>query len=154
MKAALNTDELTVKQQSIEVALDTDQGHKTMKKLMICMIAVIATLAMNASGIQGSKPGDSNSGDIHSRIDVVKPKTTDVYKVYFSSSQEAEVLVIGDGDTDLDLYVYDENDNLIESDTDNTDNCYVSWTPKWSGYFKIKIKNYGNQSNRYLMLTN
>ena len=124
------------------------------KMIMMCMLAVIAALTMNASGIQGSSQGNSDSGDIHSRVDVVKAKTTDVYKVYFSSSQRAEVLVIGDGDTDLDLYVYDENGNLIEYDTDTGDDCYASWTPKWSGYFRIKIKNLGNVPNRYMMLTN
>ena len=44
MKAALNTDELTVKQQSIEVALDTDQGHKTMKKQ--CLLTMMLTVAV------------------------------------------------------------------------------------------------------------
>ena len=55
------------------------------KMIMMCMLAVIAALTMNASGIQGSSQGNSDSGDIHSRVDVVKAKTTDVYKVYFSS---------------------------------------------------------------------
>ena len=123
-----------------------------MKKLMICLIAVVATLSVNANSSQANK--QSRSSDLTTRIDVVKAKTTDVYDVYFQRGTEAEVAVIGDGDTDLDLYVYDENGNLIEYDTRIGDDCYVSWTPKWSGHFKIKVKNLGNESNCYLLMTN
>ena len=34
------------------------------------------------------------------------------------------------------------------------DDCYVSWTPSWTGAFKIKIKNLGNVYNRYVLITN
>lgn len=76
---------------------------------------------------------------------------TDVYSVRFYGGEAASVLVVGDGDTDLDLYVYDENGNLIDSDTDSTDVCVASWTPKWTGYFRIKIRNWGNVRNYYTM---
>ena len=66
----------------------------------------------------------------------------------------AEILVSGDGDTDLDLYVYDENGNLITSDTDYTDDCYVRFCPKWTGPFRIKIVNRGGVYNNYIILTN
>ena len=48
-------------------------------------------------------------------------------------------------------FVYDENGNLIDSDTDSTDVCVCSWTPRWTGYFSIKIRNYGNVRNYYTM---
>ncbi|MBR2866788.1 MAG: hypothetical protein IKC12_03610 [Alistipes sp.] len=76
---------------------------------------------------------------------------TDVYRVRFYGDESASVLVVGDGDTDLDLHVYDENGNLIDSDTDSTDVCVCSWTPRWTGYFSIKIRNYGNVRNYYTM---
>ncbi|MDR2361130.1 MAG: hypothetical protein LBD91_00155 [Prevotellaceae bacterium] len=74
--------------------------------------------------------------------------------VVFEGQELAEVLVVGDGDTDLDLYVYDENNNSIGSDTDYTDTCYVSFTPKWTGSFKVVVKNRGNVYNDYTLLTN
>jgi GPH family glycoside/pentoside/hexuronide:cation symporter len=46
----------------------------------------------------------------------------------------------------LPFIMYDENDNLIESDTDNLDTCVCTWTPKWTGEFKIKVKNLGKKS--------
>lgn len=76
---------------------------------------------------------------------------TDVYTVSFIAGQTAVVTVVGDGDTDLDLYVYDSNGNLIVKDDDYTDNCVVSWTPKWTGKFKIKVVNRGPVYNRYII---
>ncbi len=72
----------------------------------------------------------------------------------FTASQLAEVVVSGDRTTDLDLYVYDENGNLIASDTDYSDQCYVSFRPRWSGWFRIKVLNRGSVYNDYSIATN
>ncbi len=84
----------------------------------------------------------------------VKAKGTDTYYISFRAGQTAVVTVIGDGDTDLDLYVYDENGNLIDKDVDYSDDCVVSFVPKWTGVFTIKIMNRGNVYNNYIMRTN
>ena len=76
------------------------------------------------------------------------------YTASFVANQLAEVLLSGDGDTDLDLYVYDSNGNLIASDTDYSDDCYVRWVPKWTGRYTIRIVNRGPVYNRFVILTN
>ena len=76
------------------------------------------------------------------------------YTASFVANQLAEILVSGDGDTDLDLYVYDSNGNLIASDTDYSDDCYVRWVPKWTGRYTIRIVNRGPVYNRFVILTN
>lgn len=76
------------------------------------------------------------------------------YTASFVANQLAEVLVSGDGDTDLDLYVYDSNGNLITSDTDYSDDCYVRWVPAWTGRYTIRIVNRGPIFNRFVILTN
>lgn len=76
------------------------------------------------------------------------------YNQKFWADELAEILVSGDGDTDLDLYVYDENGNLIVSDTDYTDDCYVRFYPRWTGTFRIKIVNRGGVYNKYVLVTN
>lgn len=81
--------------------------------------------------------------------EIVKANTTDVYTRYFYAGETAFVYVNGDGDTDLDLYVYDENGNLVDSDTDSGDTCLCTFTPKWYGKFKIKVKNLGSVYNKY-----
>lgn len=45
-----------------------------------------------------------------------------------------------------------ENNNLITKDDDNIDYCICSWTPKWTGTFKIKIVNRGSVYNRYRLM--
>ena len=76
------------------------------------------------------------------------------YVQAFYANQIAEVAVVGDGDTDLDLYIYDENGNLIVSDTDYTDRCYVRFQPRWTGNFLIKIVNRGGVYNNFTIATN
>ena len=76
------------------------------------------------------------------------------YTASFVANQLAEILVSGDGDTDLDLYVYDSNGNLIASDTDYSDDCYVRWIPAWTGRYTIRIVNRGPVYNRFVILTN
>lgn len=84
----------------------------------------------------------------------VMAHSSDLYRVNFYAGQTAEVAVSGDHDTDLDLYIYDENGNLIVSDTDYTDQCYVRWCPRWTGTFAIKIVNRGGVYNQYALVTN
>lgn len=86
--------------------------------------------------------------------DRVKAGYTDTWTINFRGGEVAYVLVSGDGDTDLDLYVYDENGNLIDSDTDRSDDCVASFTPRWTGAFKIRIKNLGSVYNNYILVTN
>ena len=79
---------------------------------------------------------------------------TDVFRITFRGGEWAEVTVVGDGDTDLDLYVYDENGNLVDSDTDDTDVAYCAWIPRWTGTFRVEVKNWGRVYNRYSITTN
>ena len=88
------------------------------------------------------------------RTDTVNANCTDTWTINFRGGQPAYVVVSGDGDTDLDLYVYDENGNFITSDTDSSDDCVVSFNPRWTGKFYIKIKNLGRVYNRYVLATN
>lgn len=87
-------------------------------------------------------------------VDVVGPGRSDNFNVSFVAGYIAEVALSGDGDTDLDLYVYDSNGNLIASDTDYTDDCYVNWVPAWTGRYIIKVVNRGRVANRYVLMTN
>ena len=80
--------------------------------------------------------------------------TTDYYNLTFKGGERAAVLVNGDHDTDLDLYVYDENGNEICKDVDNTDTMFCEWWPRWTGPFRVEIKNLGRISNIYTIRTN
>ena len=109
------------------------------------LLALIDDVNSNVRGAVGG-PKYSNS--------YVSAGGTDIYNTQFRAGESAIVTVVGDGDTDLDLYIYDNNGNLIDSDTDYSDNCVCTWVPRWTGTFKIKIVNRGNVYNSYLLRTN
>lgn len=79
---------------------------------------------------------------------------TDIYHFSFRAGEPAIVTVSGDGDTDLDLYVFDNDGNLVDSDTDYSDDCLCVWTPLWTGQFTIRIRNRGRVYNSYVIHTN
>ncbi|MBU0665682.1 MAG: hypothetical protein KJ990_14240 [Proteobacteria bacterium] len=87
-------------------------------------------------------------------VERVKAYDTDYYVLPFEGSSVAMVAISGDGDTDLDLRVYDENGNLIASDLGSTDDASVTFTPAWTGNFRIEVKNLGGVYNQYTVITN
>lgn len=84
---------------------------------------------------------------------VVNTRATESYRLNFRGGERALVLVSGDGDSDLDLFVFDENGNLICKDDDQTDDMVCAWTPRWTGTFRVQIRNLG-VANEYVMATN
>ena len=102
--------------------------------------------------VQNGVMGDITGPNYHP--DCVNAHATDIYNITFRGGEYAYVSVIGDGDTDLDLYIYDQNGNLIAQDIDYTDRCVCTWTPRWTGSFRIKIVNRGSVYNCYVLRTN
>lgn len=118
-------------------------------EILLGMIAKVeAKLAAQAEGTRGAVGGPKYA---YGRVNA---RSYTYYYCQFWANEIAEVAVSGDGDTDLDLYVYDENGNLIDSDTDYTDDCYVRFVPAWTGTFAIKIVNRGSVYNNYAIVTN
>ena len=118
-----------------------------MKKIALIALVAIGTL-IPALSFAGATNGAGRKNE------TVNANDTDTYVITFNGGEPAMVVVSGDGDTDLDLYVYDENGNLVASDTDYTDDCIVSWSPRWTGKFVIRVRNRGNVYNRYTIATN
>jgi len=73
--------------------------------------------------------------------ETVTANHTDVYKVGFVGGEDAGVAISADGTVDIDLYVFDENDNLVCKSESYGDKESCTWNPRWTGMFKIKIKN-------------
>jgi hypothetical protein len=106
------------------------------------LFAATAVLVPALAPAQSTAPGAS-------QIEVVRPFATDEYRIVVPAGQFTRLTVRGQSCTDLDLYVYDENGRLIVSDTDCTSLCIVSWTPRWTGPFFIRVVNRGARSNIY-----
>lgn len=113
---------------------------------MLAWIATVEkTLASKTRGAVGGPRGGFYS---------IYARGTDTYQLSFRAGQLAEILVCGDGDTDLDLYVYDGNGNLIGYDEGYSDDCFVSWVPRSTGTYIIKVVNRGRVYNQYFIATN
>ena len=144
-----NETEKVGKVQLVPAKLIADARELTEDAHLLAMAdKVSAKLNAQAEGTRGAMGGpkyDYGRVSAHSYT---------YYNQKFWADEIAEVAVSGDGDTDLDLYVYDENGNLIASDTDYTDDCYVRFYPAWTGLFRIKIVNRGGVYNNYAIATN
>lgn len=100
------------------------------------------------AGARGREGGPTRT------VTVVRSGATDVFSnVVFRGGEPAFVGISGDGDSDLDLYVYDENGNLICRSTSAGDDEACRWNPRWTGPFRIQVRNLG-VANRYLIVTN
>ena len=116
----------------------------------VAAAAVVSALVLTAA--VAVQAGSTAGRILHS--DVVRPFSTDQYQAVFTGGVTTYLGVRGDHDTDLDLYVYDENGNLIAADTDGSDTCLVSFTPRWTGMFTIRIVNRGALANAYMVVSN
>lgn len=146
-KSAEGTSEESTKQETISFDVDKLLADATI------LAEGDANLLAIIDNIKNSATRGATGSGKHV-VEKVNAKTTDVYHIRFRGHEDAIVVVSGDGDTDLDLYIYDENDNLIDSDTDLGDACVCTFRPAWTGTFTIKVKNLGNVYNRYELATN
>jgi len=81
--------------------------------------------------------------------DVVVGKDSHVYYIDLKANERTDFTLIGNGVSNLDLYLYDGNGNLISAH-EGFDDVAVIWVvPKWTGTFKVVVKNLGNNNNRY-----
>jgi hypothetical protein len=83
----------------------------------------------------------------------VNAHSTDAYIIDLRGKETTRIRLHGDGDTCLELRVYDENGNLVAADTLGFgDDRQLLVRPRWTGPFKIEIKNLGKVYNRYTLI--
>lgn len=81
------------------------------------------------------------------KLDVVAANDTESYTMTLKAGVAYAIVVLGDHSTDLDFFLLDENDNVVARDTDLTDVCALRVTPRWSGPFRLRIRNLGIEAN-------
>ncbi|MFN3834890.1 MAG: hypothetical protein ACK4NO_03205 [Glycocaulis sp.] len=84
----------------------------------------------------------------------VSARGTTSYNITFRGGERAAVWANGPGRTDLDMYVYDQNGNLICRHIDYSDRMSCFWTPRWTGTFRVEIRNLGQVGVSFNMVTN
>ncbi len=121
-----------------------------LKNLRIPLLAVLLSgVALTATTASAGASPRYQSGTY-----VVSGFRSHSFTLVFRGGRSARVSVRGSGVSDLDLYVYDQNGNLIGRDLSFSDRCVVRWTPRWTGRFRIVVKNRGYRSNLYRISTN
>ena len=113
-----------------------------MNKMFFALLVVLAGYANALVAGIGMTSGTTS----------VKSHASDSYDYNFVGGYPASAGISGDGDTDLDLYVYDQYGNLACSSTEDEDTEVCSWTPKWTGSFRIVVKNRGSVYNKYFII--
>lgn len=119
-----------------------------MKKLALLAAAVVLTLGPVPTTEAGRNPGPGAA------VSRVPANGTTTYHATFRAGEAAVVSIRGDGDTDVDVFVYDDAGNLITSGVGLTDVETVSWTPRWTGTFRIVLRNLGGVWNEVRLTTN
>jgi hypothetical protein len=84
----------------------------------------------------------------------VRGRSVTSYNVSFRGGERAAVYANGPGITDLDMYIFDQNGNTICRDIDYSDNMSCFWTPRWTGTFRVEVRNLGNTGVSFNMVTN
>lgn len=93
-------------------------------------------------------------GGAREAYEVVEAGNTHVYNITFRGGEFAMVYIDGDDDTDLDLYIYDDRGYLIDSSISIFDEEFIEWVPRYTGNFRIEVRNLDNLWNAYYLLTN
>jgi hypothetical protein len=84
----------------------------------------------------------------------VRGRSVTSYNVSFRGGERAAVYANGPGITDLDMYIFDQNGNTICRDIDYSDNMSCFWTPRWTGTFRVEVRNLGSTGVSFNMVTN
>jgi len=125
----------------------TNLNMKTINKLMPCALLTLA-LAFNHATQAGAILGPKDTNER------TRAFANDVYSITFRGGEAASVFVVGDHDTDLDVRIYDEFGTLVSADLDSSDVCLCRWYPKWTGAYRIEVRNLSSVYNRYSIETN
>jgi hypothetical protein len=127
---------------SVQALIDKAKGLAQGRKDIVALADEVAK-----TGTRGRDRGPGRT------TKVVRSTGSHVFHETFRGGESAVVSVSGDGDSDLDLYVYDENGNLICRADSRSDDETCRWNPRWTGPFRIEVRNLG-VANRYHLWTN
>ena len=125
-------------------------AKKLMSKPVKGIVAAVAVVACLPAYVAAGTLTRTGLG----AIEVVRAHRTDVFTVTFRAGETAMVAISGDGDSDLDLYVFDQNGNRVCGATGRGDDEVCRWTPRWTGTFRVEVRNLGAAANRYRIATN
>lgn len=87
---------------------------------------------------------ESNNQVLFTQVDYIRHDEWKTQTLNLDEGVTYAIIVFGDNGrvADIDCQVIDENENVIGTDTDDTNTAVVSVTPKWTGQFTIVVDAY------------
>jgi len=110
------------------------------------IFATIATITLLTATAAADPTYGTQSGH-----GVIAPGELDVFAVRCNSDETTVFAVVGDGDGDVDCVLLDGNGNEVGRDNDYTDTCRIMVTPRWTGLFRLEIRNNGRFASAYFL---
>jgi hypothetical protein len=108
-------------------------------------------MAMTFGGSRGRLAGP---GVMRGRIDARGRHVYFGQDTVFRAGEPAQILLVGDGDSNLNLVVLDELGNEICRRDGPSDREFCSWTPRWTGPYRIVVLNDGSVWSNFTLRTN
>src|SRR5262245_35160855 len=71
----------------------------------------------------------------------IKEDETKVFEFEFKKGVPAAVFIDSEKDADVDLFIKNKDGNQVEFDDSPSKNCAVTWTPEYTGTFRILVTN-------------
>jgi len=136
-----------------------------LRKLVLFCLVFVSLVFVSPVQVSNAAPATATIGDIaavqsqlnnaaallrragytirESGVDTLYLDDTTLYSGTFRRGYTYKVMAIGGrGIADLDIALYDENDNLIDEDSESDARPIVDVTPRWSGDFTLAINLY------------
>jgi hypothetical protein len=85
---------------------------------------------------------------------VVRARASDFYRMSFNGRERAIVMANALRGADIDLAIYDQYGRLVARDTRYNSRPMVTWVPRWSAPFSIRVINPNYRPVAYTLTTN
>ncbi|MEO1091711.1 MAG: hypothetical protein AAFX81_13830 [Pseudomonadota bacterium] len=131
---------------SLEAALEAARTHADDQPDLVAVIDEMESVAPRGR-VRG--PGTASG-----RVGAGRQVTYYGDTTRFRGGEPATITIQGYGVSDLDLFVFDENGNEICRSVRGSDRERCDWYPRWTGPFRVEVRNYGNRAADFILRTN
>jgi hypothetical protein len=118
------------------------------------LLAIALTTLVAGAGAFLATPaaaGCTGCGGPQAFVEDINANSHIHWDVTARGGEEFSISAIGDGDTDVDIIVFDENGNEVCRDYGLSHVATCSFTPRWTGGFRVRVINWGDVWTRTLI---
>ncbi|MCI0639603.1 MAG: hypothetical protein L0Y72_02540 [Gemmataceae bacterium] len=140
----------------VEVASD-DRVHKNCLATFVPKTTQEYKITIDNLGPGANKGKITYGEDLFKITQEIKPfdineGQTKAFELKFEKGKPAYIFVESEMDSDVDLFVKDKDGNEVVKDDSGNPSAAGTWTPQYSGVFRIEVVNLGEGANRCQIL--